>query len=192
MTEVIHIIGNGESRKRIDFDNIDGFKMGCNAAYRDLDIDCLVAVDRRIVEEAIDNNFSKSIYTRRDWMSSFALYPNVRLLPGLPYTGTLREDDPWHWGTGPHACNLAATLKPREVHLWGFDLYGNGDRVNNIYKGTKNYDPVDKNAVDPRYWIYQIGMCVRSYPNIKWIQHQLKDWEIPKNWPRVNLEILEI
>lgn len=185
----VHVIGNGESRREIDFNKIVGYKIGCNAAHRDLKLDCLVAVDRRMIQEALDNDFQKPIYTRSDWIDTFARFPNVKVLPELPYKGDTKPDDPWHWGSGPHACNLAATLSPVEIHLWGFDLWGNDSKVNNIYKSTQNYDPEDKNAVDPRYWIYQLARCFEHYPNIDWIQHQDPSWRNPESWDFKNLVI---
>lgn len=187
----VHIIGNGESRKTVDFSNIDGIKIGCNASYRDMKLDCLVAVDLRMVNEALNNGFQQTIYTRHNWINNFAHVSNVKVVPDLPYEGDLRPDDPWHWGSGPHACNLAGTMDPDEIHLWGFDLWGNDGRVNNVYKGTNNYDPIDKNAVDPRYWIYQINQCFYCYPKIKWVQHQLKDWKKPVEWISSNLIVTE-
>lgn len=187
MIERIDIIGNGESRIGLDLDRLDTFKIGCNAAYRDFKVNCLVAVDRRMVEEAVDNSFQKPIYTRKDWATSFAMYGNVRLLPSLPYVGDLKQDDPWHWGTGPHACNLAATMKPREIHLWGFDLWSDTGTINNVYKGTKNYDPIAHHAIDPRFWVYQIAQCFRYYPEVKWIQHQPTSWRQPETWNFRNL-----
>lgn len=187
MIERIDLIGNGESRIGIDIDNINSYKIGCNAAYRDSKLDCLVAVDRRMVEEAIDNSFHKPIYTRKDWATSFAFYPNVRLLPALPYAGDLKQDDPWHWGSGPHACNLAATMRPKEIHLWGFDLWGNNGKINNLYKGTKNYDPSTHHSIDPRFWIYQLSQCFRYYLDIIWIQHQPEGWKKPESWNFKNL-----
>lgn len=184
-----HVIGNGESRKGIDFDQIQDIKIGCNAAYRDIELNYLVSVDRRMVDEALDNNFRNPIYTRKDWMNSFIRVSNVMLLPSLPYNGDLKADDPWHWGSGPHACNLAAKMGFKEIHLWGFDLWGNGNLVNNVYKGSKNYDPINKNAVDPRFWIYQLGKCFEYYSNVKWIQHQTNDWSFPKEWNFKNLSI---
>ena len=190
MKKKIIVIGNGESRLGIDFNSIPDYKIGCNATYRDFQIDCLVAVDRRIVCEAIDTNFHKIIYTREEWTDSFFQYLNVKLLPELPYKGLKREDNPWHWGTGPHACNIAATMNPEEIHLYGFDLWGNNNKVNNVYKGTNNYDPVEHHAIDPRYWIYQLAKCFELHPNIQWIQHQPSDWKKPESWNFNNLQIM--
>lgn len=183
------LIGNGESRLGIDFNSITGYKIGCNATYRDTLIDCLVAVDRRIVIEACKNNFHKIIYTRPDWINQFKYCENIEVLPDLPYQGDKKADDPFNWGTGTHACNLAGTMKPKEIHLYGFDLWGNTNRINNIYKGTENYDPQDHHAIDPRFWIYQLAKCFELYPNTQWIQHQLPGWKKPESWHYSNLSI---
>lgn len=183
----VHVIGNGESRNNFDLTDLKGTKIGCNAAYRDIRLDFLVAVDRRMVEEALKNKFQKSIYTRQDWISMFSRYPNIIVLPSLPYTGELKQDDTWHWGSGPHACNLAASMGFKEIHLWGFDLWGIENKVNNVYKGTSNYDPTDKNAVDPRFWIYQLAKCFECYPDVTWIQHQLPGWKCPESWNKKNV-----
>ena len=187
--KIINLIGNGESRLNFDIVSLNDYKIGCNAVFRDYNIDCLVAVDRRIVQEALDSQFNKDIYTRSDWNSSFPFAANVRFLPPLPYNGDLREDNPWNWGTGTHAANLAATLKPKEIHLWGFDLWSKDQKINNIYKGTRNYDPITHNSIDPKFWIYQLYKCFEKYPDIIWVQHQTLDWVRPEAWIQKNLVV---
>lgn len=182
MIEKIIIIGNGESRLGISFDLNADYKIGCNAVYRDIKIDSLVCVDRRMVAEALENNFNKPIYTREEWIDSFYRYPNIRFLPDLPYQGNVRVDDPWHWSSGPHACNVAATMNPKEIHLYGFDLWSSNNNINNVYKGTENYDSTNHHAIDPRYWIYQMSKCFQYYPHIIWVQHQPNNWKKPDEW----------
>ena len=184
MIKKIILIGNGESRLGIDFNSMSDYKIGCNAAYRDINLDCVVAVDRRIVIELIENNFKKLIYTRPDWILP---NPNIKMLPDLPYKGNEKADDPWHWGTGPHACNVAATMNPEEIHLYGFDLWGIDNKINNVYKDTVNYDNSNRGAIDPRFWIYQLAKCFEHYPNIRWIYYQSEEWKKPKSWDYSNL-----
>ena len=191
MIKKIILIGNGESRLGIDFNTVPGYKIGCNAVYRDFKIDCLVCVDRRMVLEALENNFNNIIYTREDWIHQFRYCENVEVLPTLPYKGERKADDPFDWGSGPHACNLAATIKPEEIHLYGFDLWSSNLNINNVYKGTKNYDPETHHYIDPKYWIYQLAKCFELYPNIKWIQHQPANWKVPTEWNFPNLTITE-
>ena len=49
---LIHwVIGNGESRRSINIDNLKGVKYGCNAIYRDFWTDYLFCKDKGISNE---------------------------------------------------------------------------------------------------------------------------------------------
>ena len=63
--------------------------------------------------------------------------------------------------------------------------------MNNIYKGTPNYIDADKRAVDPRYWIHQIGMVFKSFPKIQFTIYQ-DNWELPKAWNQSNVMVDKI
>jgi len=142
-----------------------------------------------MVAEALEYNYHKTIFTRQDWIDRFRYCENVDILPDLPYKGDKKADNPFDWGSGPHACNLAATMKPEEIHLYGFDLWGIDEKINNIYKDTRNYDSSERSPIDPRFWIYQLAKCFEYYPNVQWIQHQPSDWKIPESWNYSNLTI---
>jgi hypothetical protein len=163
------VIGNGESRKDIDIDLLNYTKIGCNAIYRDFKVDHLVCVDKPMLKEAVDSdyNVNSKIYTRK------------------PYVGSERPDDPVHWGSGPYAVLLAAKLTTDDIHLLGFDLYSTDNKVNNIYKDTVNYSLAHNSAVDPRYWIYQIGKVFECFPNTNFIIHN-NNFELPKAWKKTN------
>lgn len=185
-------IGNGESRLGINLNKLKDSKVGCNAIFRDYAVDHLVCVDRRMVEEAINagTNISTTIHTRSDWYDRYSGFLHVRKLPDLPYQGTERWDEPFQWGSGPYAVLLAAQNTRDSVNLLGFDLYSKTKMVNNVYKGTSNYDSFDKRAVDPRYWIHQIGMVFRCFPKIAFTIYQEEGWQLPKAWihPNVTLD----
>jgi len=181
------IIGNGESRSNLNIDLLQGPKIGCNAIFRDYNLEHYICVDRRMVREALEHTNNK-IYTRTDWIRDFKAYGNVTTVPELPYKGTTRPDDPFQWGSGPYAVLLAA--KTSEVcRLIGFDLYSKTKNINNIYKGTPNYNDTDYRAVDPRYWIYQIGKIFSLYPARKFIIYQKDDWSLPEAWNRPNVTV---
>jgi len=183
-------IGNGESRSTIDINKLEGPKVGCNAIYRDYYTDYLVCVDRRMMQEALSagaNTRGTLVYTRPDWYHQFQTL-HVREVPKLPYNGTERWDEPFQWGSGPYALLIAAKYaKEGYVAMLGFDLHSKTKYVNNIYKDTPHYDPSDKRAVDPRYWIHQIGMVFECFPKRKFIVYQDKDWELPKAWIKENV-----
>lgn len=186
------IIGNGESRKTIDVNNYECEKIGCNAIHRDYRVDHLICADMRMVNEALGNSFYKKsyIYTRKDWFVKYRLEPNIRMLPELPYKGTQRWDDPFHWGSGPYAVLLGAMLtKTDTVKLLGFDLYGIDNKINNVYKDTENYKKSDSRAVDPRYWIYQMSKVFEYFPNIQFKIYNTDDWQLPDEWKKFNVEV---
>jgi len=185
-------IGNGESRSTIDIGKLDGPKSGCNALYRDYYTDYLICVDKRMVQEALNakvNLNNTLVYTRPDWYPRFKNI-GVRQVPPLPYKGDQRWDEPFQWGSGPYAVLVAALFaKEKYVNLIGFDLHSKTKTVNNIYKGTPNYDDTDKKAVDPRYWIHQIGMVFSCFPKIKFTIYQDDEWELPKAWNYSNVKV---
>ncbi len=182
------VFGNGESRKNIDISNIKIPKIGCNALHRDFRVDHLVCVDRRMVNEAIRANYNKrcKIYTRRDWWPSYRLNMNVHQVPQLPYSGNTKPDDPFHWGSGPYAILLAATLSDK-IKIAGFDLYSKDKKINNLYKDTENYETADKKAVDPRFWIYQISKVFEYFPNKQFTVYTEDSWNQPDSWKKDNV-----
>ena len=180
----VTVIGNGESRKTFDLYQLEwlGATIGTNAVHRDFHPDHLVCCDRRMVQEAVNNSYENPVYTRSNWYKQFSFWRNVLCLPELPYEGTKRQDDPWHWGSGGHAVNLACTMEPEFIILLGFDLWGSNNKFNNIYKSTENYNQADKPPTDPSYWVYQTAKLFELYPNVKFLQIQPDDWEPPQEW----------
>jgi hypothetical protein len=193
------VVGNGESRCRT---NLELYRtthtiIGCNALHRDIAVDHLICCDRRMVAEALLNPQTKNtlIYVRPDWFYVFRKIQknkNIKVLPELPYTGRLKCDDPDHWGSGGFAVLLAAVLNFDEVELIGFDLYPVDRSVNNVYKGTENYAGVTGQAVDPAYWIYQIGQVFKFYPDIKFVVRNRINWTMPTEWQKNNVKFIAL
>lgn len=189
------VIGNGESRKSINIDNIASPKVGCNAIMRDYYTDYLVCVDKRMVSEAIQSGANirgSLVYTRPDWFDSYKTL-RIRQVPDLPYVGSDRWDEPFNWGSGPYAVLIGAKYaKEGRVGLLGFDLYSKDNKVNNVYKGTPSYDDSSKKAVDPRYWIHQIGMVFKCFPKLQFTIYQEPKWQLPKAWNYPNVIVDKI
>ena len=186
MTKFVTIVGNGESRFGFDITPIKKFStvIGSNAMFRDYNLDYVVCADRHMCQEAV-NTCGKStvIYTRDKWVNQFAMWPNVKQLPPLPYQGDKRQDEPFHWGTGPYTGVVATMFKPKAIFMLGYDLYATKDNgVNNIYKKTKGYDYI-KRAVDPSYWIYQFGKLM-ELTDCRWIVVNTPDWKMPDEWSK--------
>ena len=185
------VIGNGESRQHVDLKSLEYTKIGCNAILRDTKVDHLVCVDKPMLVEAVNTRYHNAakIYTRRNLFVQHRLEKNIRMVPDLPYAGSERPDDPVHWGSGPYAVLLAAKLATDDVHLLGFDLYSTDNKVNNIYKDTANYSLAHKSAVDPRYWIYQIGKVFECFSDTQFVIHQADNWQLPKAWKYSNVSL---
>ena len=188
------ILGNGESRSQINLNQIRCLKIGCNAIFRDYTVDHIICVDKRMMDEALEAgvNMNSRLYTRSEWFDRYKGYLHVRQVPELPYEGTERADQPFQWGSGPYAVLLGAQLEKDEVKLLGFDLYSKDRLVNNIYKDTDNYSASNKRAVDPRYWVHQIGMVFKHYPNVQFRIYQEPNWELPQAWNYTNVTVDKI
>ena len=186
------VIGNGESRKSIDISTLKLPTVGCNAIFRDTTVDHLVCVDRRMIREALEhNNTNQSIlYTRPDWCAEFGVFP----VPELPYKGDLRQDDPWHWGTGQYALLVAVKYCVMDhIHVIGFDMKSKDGLVNNYYKDSKSYDESKKSAVDPSYWLYQNRKIFEYYPKQNFNFYVDEYFKVPEGWDQIsNLRILPI
>ena len=176
------VIGNGESRKGIDINELQSEKVGCNAIIRDFTVHHLVCCDKRMVAEAIKNKriSNQNIYTRSDWQN---LFPNVKIVPELWYESEERIDQPWHWGSGDYAVLLASQITAhKQIHMIGFDLFSKDNKVNNIYKGTSNYNKEDSHAVDPSYWIYHLAKIFEKFDEKEYIVYSNMGDKMPESW----------
>lgn len=197
MAEAI-VFGNGESRSNINLHQYkDYVTVGCNAIHRDFTVDHLVCCDARMVREALENPSTdqSKIYVRDNWHHYFRKIlknKHIQLVPELPYQGDLRPDQPVHWGSGPYAVLIAANLDVEDIWLLGFDLYGKNGKINNLYKGTKNYNAEGAAAVDHSYWQYQISKVFENYPNKKFKILNKSHWTLPEEWQKNNVERVDI
>ena len=139
-----------------------------------------------MVKEAINFGATqdRTVYTRPDWNQRFS----VESVPSLPYQGTTKADDPFNWGSGPYAV-LLGTVLSNDLQLIGFDLYSTDNKINNVYKDTVNYKSSEDRAVDPRYWIYQIGRVIECSPQTKFTFFQTADWQLPNSWKKFNVTV---
>ena len=182
------VIGNGESRKNIDLDKINTIKIGCNAVFRDWHVDHLICCDRKMVLEATQelDLLKTTVYTRSEYVS---MHTHLKLLPALPYVSEQRQDQPIHWGSGPYAVLLATQLNIENeiINLLGFDLYGQGEQINNVYKDSYGYNRSSDRAVDPRYWIHQLSKIFEINAKMQFRLYVPDNFIKPKDWNHTNL-----
>ena len=189
------VIGNGESRIGQDLNQAkDRYVLvGCNAIHRHVRVDHIICCDRRMGDEVLANPLANEtmLYVRESWYHYFRKInkrKNTQVVPDLPYRGEGKQDQPEHWGSGGYAVLVAASLGYKNITLIGFDLYGTNDRVNNVYKGTNNYNSADSKPVDYSYWIYQIGKVFQYYPDATFTVINHADWKMPEVWKKSNVK----
>lgn len=187
------VIGNGESRKEVDIEKhrLSHTLIGCNAIYRDINVDHLICCDNRMMKESFQhqNTLNCKIYTRDEYFYEHRkIYKrkNIERLPMLPFENNIKADHPRHWGSGPYAIYLATVLGFNDLDMIGFDLYGRQGKINNIYKSTNNYASKESREIDPSFWIYQIGKIIFHNPKIRFTFHNKDSWMIPAQWKADN------
>ena len=180
------VIGNGQSRKKVNLNNYNELKIGCNAIIRDYHVDYLVCCDKKMVKQALALGYSP-VYTRDRWASDFDS-PHVMKLPDLPYSGDNRMDEPFHWGSGPYAV-LLATFLSKYIKLIGFDLYGIDGKLNNVYENTSGYLKNTDDQVDWSYWEYQLAKIFELNQDKTFHIYNLEDWKLPKQWNFSNIKV---
>jgi len=156
--KVAIVLGNGPSRKDIDLDTLKGKGtiFGCNALYREWDgYDYLVAIDQRM-EDEIKNNYDKIDIDS-------VIFPP--------------EKERWEETTGRR--NNAGMVAMREaisrnynlIYCLGFDFIISGNRsLDNIYKGTQNYEEhTQSNADDIYNRINYLEWFASQHPDILFV-----------------------
>ena len=188
------VLGNGESRKGLDLAHIYPHYtiVGGNAVHRAMVVDHLVCCDRRMVLEATEGKNTKDtkIYVRGENYQYFRKVRKDKRINSVPYISPKDEqkhNQPINWGSGPYAVLVAATLESDNITLLGFDLYGNNDKVNNLYKGTNNYADADTHPIDPSYWKIQIGEVFKNHPHKNFTIKNMHEWDFPPIWQKPNV-----
>ena len=73
------------------------------------------------------------------------------------------------WAAGATSARIAVEKDKdiKEIYMIGHDLYSNNQHVNNLYKGTKHYVPVEQGATPCDNWITQWKAMFTGYHKIK-------------------------
>ena len=127
------IIGNGESRRSFDLNDIKSVApiFGCNAIYRDFSPDWLVAVDEGVIDEITSSKFPKesTLFPR----SKAEEYEPADMHPG-------RNRYPRN-NSGMYAMQRAIEKDYNVLLCLGFDFLINDSYLSctNLFAGTKNY-----------------------------------------------------
>ena len=71
------------------------------------------------------------------------------------------------WAAGPTAVWLAIkNEEPQQVYLLGHDLNSDTNNINNLYKGTINYNPINHKPTPSVNWFIQLQALMNENPDI--------------------------
>lgn len=161
---MITIIGNGESRKDLDIERIQGIKVGCNGIYLYHSVDYLCAVDKfwrdKIVKESNIPLISRLHNT--SYQTTLELYDGDWKNTDCPYHG---------YCSGITALDYMCYNFKDDIYLIGFDFNYKGETVNHMYKGTQFHPSADRPAQNSRLFLNQCLETIKRYPkhNIYWV-----------------------
>lgn len=173
-TEAI-VLGNGKSRLDFELKPLlkEYYIYGCNAIYREIQPDFLIAVDPNMVREILESGYKNRIYSYN------------RLRKVQEHVKYIEPDK--GWASGPTAVKLAAQHKHSKVYLMGFDINSNDDKINNVYAGTKNYKPVDSKTTYYANWVNQLCTVFTDYPHVQFIRILTREHNfIPKDFRNIS------
>lgn len=174
------VLGNGKSRLVINPKELTGYGKiyGCNALYRDFEPDYLVAVDPKMIYEieATGYQLTHSVWTNNS--DRYKKFKNFNFFD--PVLG---------WSSGPTALHLAATHKPQEIYIMGFDYTGINGLLNNVYADTQNYRLSHDVATYYGNWEKQTEKVIIDNPHIRFFRVVEESFYDPK-WNYFNFRLL--
>ncbi len=183
MAEVAFVLGNGESRKGIDIDDLKkhGTVFACNGVYRTDKPDFLIAVDPKMVLEIAESDYLLQNKVYSNFNAQYNKNPKIL------------ENVQWFkpslgWSSGPTALRMACDHGFKEIYILGFDYQGlseggknNRFKVNNLFKDSRNYKKGNEQATFFGNWMNQTKKCLQDYPDVKFHRVIPKDWFQPKD-----------
>ena len=183
MTEVAFVLGNGESRKGIDLDDLKkhGTVFACNGVYRTDRPDFLVAVDPKMLLEIAETDYILHNKVSSNFNAQYN--KNQKILDHVQWFKPSLG-----WSSGPTALRMACDHKFAEIYILGFDYQGLSDsqqknrfKVNNLFKDTRNYKQGKDEATFYGNWMNQTKKCLQDYPDIKFHRVIPSGWFQPKD-----------
>ena len=182
---MIHnVIGNGESRKEWNVNELDGTTYGCNAIYRDYYTDYLFNKDKPIQHEILDSECWKDrkviIQTRWFGQGHYnEAYGTMSLWKDILGTNEFTD-------CGSAALTYASKRAKSfggVVNMYGFDFdKADTKYINNIYKGTPNYS----GRTNQRKGVTSMFLeCIKQHNEVQYVYHGDKFPELLKQYENV-------
>ena len=164
-SNIAFIVGNGKSRQTIDLSTLvgKGTIFGCNALYRNFNnFDYLVAIDNRMIQELIEVTTSDS----NNMSGEVIIPPEDERWESVEYSPHRRRSN-----AGMNAMLEAIRRGHNVLYCLGFDFILEGEKsIENIYRGTKNYEPnTQSNTSDNYFRVRYCDWFVNQHDDVKFV-----------------------
>lgn len=195
MAKTAFVLGNGESRKGILIADLrpHGKVWACNGVYRSEEPDVLVAVDPKMILEISETDYPLTHEVWSNWNHQYEKIERAKnhIQYFKPSLG---------WSSGPTALKQACDQGFDQIYLLGFDYQGHPKSnkgqfsFNNIFKGTRNYKPVEAEATFYGNWMNQTKKCLQDYKDTQFIRvinsngFRPHDLEFNQNFKHLDIE----
>jgi len=183
MSSIAFVLGNGESRKGIDIDDLKdkGTVFACNAVYRTHRPHFLIAVDPKMIHEIAESDY---MVHNKVWSNYNAQYSKNQKI--MDHCNWFKPS--LGWSSGPTALRMACEHKFKEIYILGFDYQGlavdskkNRFQLNNIFGGSRNYKKSNDEATFYGNWLNQTKRCLQDFKDVQFNRVIKKDWFTPKD-----------
>ena len=115
MKEVAFVLGNGESRRGIQIEDLkkNGVVFACNGVYRTDRPDYLIAVDPKMLIEIAETDYIINNKVHSNYNTQYG--KNQKILDHVKWF-----QPSLGWSSGPTALRLACDLEHKEIYILGF------------------------------------------------------------------------
>jgi hypothetical protein len=183
MSSTAFVLGNGQSRKGIDINDLKtkGTVFACNAVYRTHQPHWLVAVDPKMMLEIAETDYVVHNKVYSNYNNQYTKHQ--KLLDHVTWSKPSLG-----WSSGPTALRLACEKGFKDIYILGFDYQGlsenknkNRFRLNNIFGDTRNYKKHSDEATFYGNWMNQTKRCLQDFTDVKFHRVIPKGWFKPKD-----------
>ena len=163
--KIAFIVGNGKSRQAVDLSSLvgKGTIFGCNALYRNFSkSDYLVAIDDRMIKELLEITLDD----KHPSIGEVIIPPEDERWESAEYSPNRRRSN-----AGMNAMLEAIRREHNILYCLGFDFILEGEKsIENIYKGSKNYEPSTQSTTSDNY--FRVRYCdwfVNQHDSVKFV-----------------------
>ena len=180
MSSIAFVLGNGESRKGIEINDLKekGTVFACNAVYRTHRPDFLIAVDPKMIFEIAETDYPVHNKVWSNFNAQYNKHPKI-----LNHINWFKPS--LGWSSGPTALRMACEHGFKEIYILGFDYQGlnQGKRftLNNIFGDTRNYKKKNDEATFYGNWMNQTKRCLQDFKDVQFHRVIPKGWFKPKD-----------